>query len=393
MSPLDRPSSRAESAPADSDFPTVGILGGGQLGRMLAMAAVRLGIQVRFYDPDDSGPAAGLGERFVGSWNDKEQLRRFAQGCDVITFENEWARVSTLEEVRDQTTALLPSRRTLNWITDKVVQKLHAQSQGLPVGDFRECRSLAELQEAGRGLGFPLVLKRPRHSYDGYGNAAADHRDELEYAYERLGGKGSVLVEAWVPFVRELSVIVVRRADGEMVTYPVAYTRQRDHRCESVEVPAPISAAVERRARSIARAAAEAFDIVGVAAIELFELESGELLFNEIAPRPHNSGHFTIEGCATSQFENHLRAILGWPLGDTSLVSPASVMVNILGQREGEANGRRLAPALQVPRTSVHIYGKKSVRPNRKMGHVTALGEDMDEVRQRAFEAAKRVRL
>jgi 5-(carboxyamino)imidazole ribonucleotide synthase len=301
--------------------------------------------------------------------------------------------LATLDELREETTALWPSRRTLRWVTDKVVQKLHASGKKLPVGRFRECSNLHELEETGRSFGYPLMLKRPRHSYDGYGNATAQSAEDLETAYQRLGGKGSVLVEAWVPYVRELSVIVVRRADGEMVTYPVAYTRQEDHRCVAVEVPAPVSASVERRACAIGKATAEAFDIVGVAAIELFELESGELLFNEIAPRPHNSGHFTIEGCATSQFENHLRAILGWPLGDTSLLSPASVMVNILGKRAGEANARRLLPALQVPRTSVHIYGKKSVRPLRKMGHVTALGEDIDEVRTRAHEAAKRVHL
>jgi 5-(carboxyamino)imidazole ribonucleotide synthase len=358
---------------------------------MLAIAAGPLGVRIRFYDPDDSGPVDEFGQRYVGDYEDREKLEAFARECDVITVENEWVDLSTLEEVLPEGVEILPGRRTLSWVTNKTVQKSHAQAQGLPVGTFRECASLEELRKTAEDFGFPMMLKRPTHSYDGYGNATVKRVEDLEPAYDKLQDEGKVLVEAWIPFRRELSVIVVRRADGEMVTYPIAYTRQENHRCVAVEVPAKVSDEVAKKAESIARATAEAYEIVGLVAVELFELESGEVLVNEIAPRPHNSGHFSIEACATSQFENHLRAVLGWPLGDTSLVAPAAVMVNILGKRQGEASGHHLQAALEIPRASIHIYGKRSVRPNRKMGHVTALADDVDEARARAQEAAERV--
>ena len=381
----------ASRSPSGSAFPTVGILGGGQLGRMLALAAGPLGIRTRFYDPDDSGPVDEFAQRFVGNYQDREKLEAFARECDVITVENEWVDLSTLEAVLPEGVEILPSRRTLSWVTNKTVQKQHAHAQGLPVGRFRECASLQELREAAETFGFPMMLKRPTHSYDGYGNATVKTPEDLAPAYEKLQDEGKVLVEGWIPFRRELSVIVVRRADGQTVTYPIAHTRQENHRCVAVEVPAGVSDEVAQRAQSIARATAEAYEVVGLVAVELFELESGEVLLNEIAPRPHNSGHFSIEACATSQFENHLRAVLGWPLGDTSLVAPAAVMVNILGKRAGDASGHHLQAALEVPGASIHIYGKRAVRPNRKMGHVTALANDVDEARARAQEAAERV--
>lgn len=392
----DEPAAATPSANG-TGFPTVGILGGGQLGRMLALAALRLGLGVRFHRDHAAGPTEGVAEAFVGAWDDADALRRFAAGCDVLTLENEWLDLHTLVEVLPPGVPLWPSVQTMRWVGDKLVQKAHAAAHGLPVGPYRACASADELPAAAEALGFPLVVKRPRHSYDGYGNATARDADELRAAYERLGqgsgGDGRVLVEAWVPFVRELAVMVARRPGGQDVAYPVATTVQRDHRCAAVEVPARIDPAVATAATDLARRTAAAFGCVGVAGVEMFELADGRLLLNELAPRPHNTGHYTIEGCVTSQFENHLRAVLDWPLGDPSLVRPAVVMVNVLGRRHGEASARALPAALQPGDAAVHVYGKRMVRPGRKMGHVTALGDSIEQARARAERAADRLEL
>ena len=372
---------------------TVGVLGGGQLARMMALDAARLGVRMRFYDPDDATSALGLGERFVGAWDDEARLAEFIAGCDVITLENEWAELDTLERLRPADIPLLPSAATLGWIANKLTQKDRAREAGIPVGDYRACNNVEEALAAAKDYGYPLVLKAPTHGYDGYGNATVRDDASLREAFPKLARGGVVLAEAFVPFVRELAVLVARRADGVAAVYPVAFTRQEDHRCVAVELPAPSSEAVQARARELTIAVAEAFEIVGIMAAELFELPSGELLLNEISPRPHNSGHYTIDACSSSQFDNHLRAILGWPLGDTSLRRPAAVMVNILGQREGIARPHAVAEGLRVTDANLHIYGKREVRPQRKMGHVTVVGDQLDSVRDRAMRAAAEVRL
>lgn len=375
-------------------FPIVGVLGGGQLGRMLALAALRLGLRVRFYRDDDSGPAEGVAESVVGTWDDADALRRFVSGCRVVTLENEWQDLRTLTTVLPDHVPLWPSRQTMGWVGDKIAQKQHAEAEGLPVGPYRACSSLAQLEQAAQALGLPVVVKRPRQSYDGYGNATARSLDELRAAYQALAqDDGRVLVEAFVPFVRELAVMVARRPGGEDAVYPVAATVQRDHRCAAVEVPALVAPAVAAQATALARRAAAAYGCVGVAGVELFELADGRLLLNEIAPRPHNTGHYTIEACFTSQFENHLRAVLDWPLGDTSLLRPAAVMVNVLGHRTGPASAATLPAALALPGVAVHVYGKREVRPGRKLGHVTVLDDSVAAARARAEQAAARLEL
>lgn len=389
-SPVGAPGGAAEGGSVRAPgFPTVGVLGGGQLGRMLALAALRLGLRVRFYRDDDSGPTDGVAEGFVGRFDDAPALRRFVSGCSVVTLENEWQDLRTLVEVLPPDVALWPSLETMRWVGDKIAQKQHAEACGLPVGPYRACSSEAELRQAAQALGFPVVAKRPRQSYDGYGNATAHDWDELHAAYRKLAeADGRVLVEAWVPFVRELAVMVARRPGGQDVAYPVATTVQREHRCAAVEVPAAIAPAVATAATELARRAAAAYGCVGVVGVEMFELPDGRILLNEIAPRPHNTGHYTIEACITSQFENHLRAVLDWPLGDPSLVRPAAVMVNVLGKRSGPATAATLPAALALPGVAVHVYGKREVRPGRKLGHVTVLDDSLERARARAEEAA-----
>ncbi len=371
----------------------LGILGGGQLGRMTALAAIPLGVRVRFLVPKPSGPVEGLGEVIVADWTDPEVLRAFAADCDAVTVESEWGPADALAEVVPEGTALWPDPETLRIIRDKGRQKRTLRDAGLPVPDFRCCPTLADALDAAEGFGYPVVLKKFRGSYDGYGNATARTPDDLRAAWPDLAADDGLLVEAWVAFRQELTVIVARHPDGSHVTYPIAYTEQRDHRCHAVVVPADVSGAAAEEARRVGLSAVETVGGVGITAVELFETEAGEILVNELAPRPHNTGHYTIEACSASQFENHARAVLGWPLGDPTLRVPAAVMVNVLGHHEGRPRTNGLAEALAVPGVSVHLYGKQRVRANRKMGHVTATGDDPAETRARAERAASLIQL
>lgn len=374
-------------------FPTIGILGGGQLGRMTAMAALRMGLHVRFLAPQPEGPMAGLGESMVGDWTDPDVLRHFAAPCSVITVESEWAPAELVETVLPPGAAIWPRPETLLAIRHKGRQKTILADAGLPVPPFVCCATLDEALAAAERFGYPVLLKQFQGSYDGYGNATARTPEDLRAGWNKLAAEDGLLVEQWVPFERELAVLVARRPGGEHVVYPVAYTEQRDHRCHAVVVPAEMDPAVEAEAKRIGLAAVEAMGGVGITAVELFEVAGGRILVNELAPRPHNTGHYSIEGCHTSQFENHVRAILDWPLGSPELRAPVAVMVNVLGRRSGPIRPDGYAEALAVPGASVHLYGKQDVRPRRKMGHVTVTGNDRDDVRRRAEEAAAHIYL
>ena len=378
---------------ADNPLPILGILGGGQLGRMTALAAIRMGVGIRTLSPSPAGPVEGLGEALVGDWTDSDVLRAFAEGCTAITVESEWAPAEKLLPVLPEGVRLFPTPRTLSLIRHKGVQKTTLAQAGLPAAAFELCKTTKEARTAAQRLGLPVILKRYEGSYDGYGNATARSLDDIDQHWEALAGDDGLLVEAFVPFKQELSVLVVRSDGGEMVCYPPAYTEQRDHRCHAVVVPASISAKTRERALEVARAAAEAVQSVGVLGVELFETEDGEILLNELAPRPHNTGHYTIEGSHTSQFENHARAVLGWPLGSPELRVPVAVMINILGYRSAPVSASTLPTALDIPGAAVHLYGKKEARPRRKMGHVTVTGTDPVEVRRLAEVAASAIKL
>jgi 5-(carboxyamino)imidazole ribonucleotide synthase len=378
----------------DSTFPTIGILGGGQLGKMMAAEAVRLDVETKLLSPKDAGPMRQYAGAQVGDWTDPEVLRPFVTECDVVTVESEWAPASEAAAVLPGDTALWPSTETLSLIKDKAVQKQHLEDAGCPVPTFTRCTTTEEALDAAESLGYPVVLKQCRGAYDGYGNATAHSADGVREAWPDLAAEDGLMVEAFADFTRELAVQVARRPGGEQVVYPVAYTEQRDHRCHAVEVPADIDDEVAEDARRIAKEAVDAVEGVGLIAVELFEMPDGRILVNELAPRPHNTGHYSIEGSATSQFENHVRAILDWPLGSPALRAPVAVMVNVLGRREGHPpRTTGLDRALNVEGASVHVYGKPDVRPGRKMGHVTALGSNRADVRKRAEMAASAIEL
>ncbi len=375
---------------------TLGILGGGQLAQMLTQAAVSLGIGTAVFERTADSPAARLTHRqVVGAWEDEAALAQFAALCDVVTLENEFVDAGVLHRLNALGLPVYPAADTLAQVQDKLVQKQTMQAVGIPVPAFCAVSTPADVLAAGERFGYPLLLKARRDGYDGYGNATLRSPDDLPAAWGRLGAdRGrALLAEAWVPFARELALMVVRGQDGETRLYPLVETVQQQHICHVVRAPADVPAATARAANDIALRAVEAVNGVGVFGVELFLLADGGVLYNEIAPRPHNSGHYSIEACLTSQFENHLRAVLGYPLGDTALRTSGAVMVNLLGARAGAADPHGIRAALAVPGAHLHIYAKREVRPGRKMGHVTVLGENVAAAEALARQAAALVAL
>lgn len=372
----------------------VGIFGGGQLALMLTQAAASLGLETAIFERVPDSPAGRFTHyEVVGAWEDERALERFAAHCDLVTLENEFVDASILARLEAHGMAVYPSAATLAAVQDKLVQKERMAAAGIAVPAFRAVATPDEVLAAGTALGWPLVLKARRNGYDGYGNASLRSPADIGPAWERLNRGGGLLVEAWVPFVRELAVMVVRGRDGATLAYPVVETVQQNHICHLVRAPAPVAPTTAEAATTLALRAVEAVAGVGVFGVELFELADGQVLYNELAPRPHNSGHYSIEGCLTSQFENHLRAVLGWPLGATALRAPAAVMVNLLGRRAGPVAPEALRGALAVPGAALHLYGKRESRVGRKMGHVTALGGHLAEAEAIARQAAAQAEL
>ena len=360
---------------------------------MTALAAVRMGVRVKLLTPKASGAEAAFADVTVADWTDPFVLREFAEGCDAVTVESEWAPADCLADVLPPGVALWPRPATLKRIRHKGQQKEVLAAAGLPIPPSLNCRTLEDALDAADRFDYPVVLKRFEGSYDGYGNATCDASDALADAWAHLAAEDGALLEAWVPFECELAVQVARRADGVYVVYPTVYTEQRDHRCHAVVAPADLRASAAALAQRIAVEAVEAVDGVGLIAVELFHMADGRVFINELAPRPHNTGHYSIEACHTSQFENHVRAVLGWPLGDPSLRVPAACMVNILGHHDGATEVLGLPEALSVPGATVHLYGKSTSRPRRKMGHVTVTAADPEVARNAAESAAACIRL
>lgn len=376
-------------------LPRLGILGGGQLARMTIQAAIPLGIDIVVLAEVENSPAGRLAQQeIVGHWNDEPTLRRFADAVDIVTLENEFVDAAVLAQLAAWDKIVRPGSQTLRLINDKLVQKQTLAAQGLPVPTFAAVEHPDELQHYGSSWGWPLVLKARRNGYDGYGNATLHSVDDIEAAIQRLGWpQRTLLVEQMVPFVRELAVLVARTADGAMAVYPVAETVQQRHICHLVRVPAPVSSAIIDKAVDLACAAVQAVDGVGITAVELFVTADEHVLINELAPRPHNSGHFSIDACITSQFENHVRAVLGLPLGDTTLRAGSVVMANLLGTRNGETQPRGLEQALSMTDVHVHLYGKHETRVGRKLGHVTALAPQLSDAEDAARRAADLITL
>jgi 5-(carboxyamino)imidazole ribonucleotide synthase len=367
------------------DGPVLGVIGGGQLGRMLAEAAAPLGVEVVVADPTPACPAAAVArEQMVGDFDDPETIAAVAERADVLTFEIELVDPAALTAVAEESgVPVHPSPESLRITQDKLLEKRHLDEADVPVPAFRAVDREADLEAAFDALGTPLMLKARQGGYDGRGNAPVESVREARTEFGELSG---LVAEELVAFDRELSVIGVR-GSGEVTTYPAAENRHETEILRETVAPARASDAVLDRAGAVARRVLDRLDGRGVFGIELFEAD-GEVLVNEIAPRPHNSGHYTIEGAVTSQFAQHVRAVLDWPLGSTALRSPA-VMANLLGSGPTRRAGLSgIVAVLRTPGASLHWYGKREVRPLRKMGHVTCVPTG-DEGRDELLSSAR----
>jgi len=346
---------------------TIGILGGGQLGRMLALAAARLGLKCHVFCPDPQAPAFDVVRRTTqADYGDERALDRFAEAVDVVTYEFENVPAETAAFLSERKW-VLPSPGVLATAQDRLEEKLFAEGLGIRTAPFAEVHNLAGLNEALRRIGRPAVLKTRRFGYDGKGQALIRETGDPAESWKAVGGHPSIL-EAFVPFEREISVIAARGWDGAVETYDVVENEHRDHILKVSRAPAAIPAAVAADARAIAGRIAEAFGYVGVLAVEMFLVREDAgyaVLVNEIAPRVHNSGHWTLDGCSVSQFEQHIRAVAGWPLGRPVRHGRVE-MINLIGDEVAT-----YADWLTVPGATVHLYGKSGATPGRKMGHVT----------------------
>jgi 5-(carboxyamino)imidazole ribonucleotide synthase len=360
--------------------PTVGIVGGGQLARMLMPAAARLDLAVTLLaDPSDA--AVAFCRDVVAGVPDDDGLRRLAERCEVITVEHELVDLAVLAELQAAGTGVRPSPEALGVAVDKVAQHELLGAAGVPTAPWTVATTADGIDAFALAHGWPLVLKRPRGGYDGRGVFLADDLEAVEAVLTEVAGP--LLVEPALPIERELAVLVARRPGGQLVVYEPAETVQADGMCREVLFPAPIDEALAAEARAVATTVATTVGSVGVLSVELFVVD-GHVLLNELAARPHNGGHPTIEGAVTSQFENHLRAVADLPLGSPAVRAP-TVMVNVVGEERDPRE--HLAAALEVDDVAIHLYGKAH-RPGRKLGHVTAVGPDLEGARRRAGRAA-----
>ncbi|KAF8815802.1 phosphoribosylaminoimidazole carboxylase [Phlegmacium glaucopus] len=374
----------------------VGILGGGQLGRMLAASASLLNVKIVILDAGENGPAKQVAAPVVphlshidGSFTDPEKIRELAGKVDVLTIEIEHVDATTLEQVQKsyegKDFSVHPSPSTIQIIQDKFRQKQHLSSHALPVPYFLQVdSSISAIHAAANTLGLPLMLKSRTLAYDGRGNFALRDLAQAEEAIAALGNR-PLYAEKWVPFFKEIAVMVVRTTDGEIRSYPVVETVHKNNICHLVFAPLRTrDPLLSLKARSIAEAAVKSFSGAGVFGVEMFLMQNGNIFVNEIAPRPHNSGHYTIEACETSQYENHLRAILSLPLGSTAMKVPSAAMLNLIGHSSSMAEVTTTVNiALGIPGASVHLYGKSECRSGRKMGHITIVADSDAQLRAR----------
>ncbi|MXV64105.1 5-(carboxyamino)imidazole ribonucleotide synthase [Natronorubrum sp. JWXQ-INN-674] len=369
--------------------PTLGVVGGGQLGRMLAEAASPLGVEIIVLDPTPDCPAAPVvRDQIVADFDDEAGIRELAARADVLTFEIELADQDVLERIsEDSGTPVHPKPSTLRTIHDKLVQKRELEAAGIPVPPFRAVDDADDIRDAIDDYGAPVMLKARTGGYDGRGNVPVESKVDAEAALESVAGPA--MVEAFVEFEREVSVIAVKGAD-EVATFPLGENIHEDEILRETIVPARSSEAATERAYEVARDVLEVMDGRGIYGIELFETPEEEILLNEIAPRPHNSGHWTIEGAQSSQFEQHVRAVLGWPLGSTALRSPTA-LTNLLADVEEtqDAQLHDIDRVLETPDANLHWYGKRQARPGRKMGHVTVSAADQNADVEALLETAR----
>ncbi len=367
---------------------TIGIVGGGQLGRMLALEARRMGYRVIVLDPGERGPAAQVADEHIRSpFDDAAAMEELARRSDVITLEWENANVATLRAI-EKITPVRPGSHVLEVAQHRVREKDEARRLGLDTVHYAAVATEQELTTAIGRIGTPAVLKTARGGYDGKGQAVVRTQEAAVAAFNELGGgERELILEEWMDFRLEASVVCARSIQGEVAAFPIGENIHVRGILDTTIVPASLSSKLLEQARHIGETMVEGLDVIGVLAVELFVGDDERIVVNEIAPRPHNSGHYTWDACAVSQFEQQIRAVCGLPLGSTELLRPAA-MVNLLGEHIGTGLGLEgTSTAYGIQSTSYHLYGKADAREGRKMGHLTALGDSIGEAVERATQA------
>ena len=365
----------------------IGIVGGGQLGKMMILEAKRLGFYVAVLDPTSDCPAHSICDlHIVAGFDDPKGYRELSDNADVITYEFEHINADALEKLEKEGHLIYPSVSALKTIQNKNSQKTALSNNNIPVPRFLTVENLDDIKKAGKpeGFGYPLMLKTTTGGYDGKGNALIKTEKDAENAFNQLGsGKKELMVEEFIDFEKEISIIACRGINGEKVVYPVAENTHKNSILDVTVVPALIHGAEKHKAAEIADRVMSVFEGVGTFCIEMFVTKQGGIYVNEVAPRPHNSGHYTIEGCFANQFENHIRGIVDLPFGCTDLIAP-TVMVNLIGESNGNAKLIGLEEAYLDPTVHVHYYGKSESKVGRKMGHYTVTGENVEDTIRRA---------
>jgi 5-(carboxyamino)imidazole ribonucleotide synthase len=364
----------------------IGIIGGGQLGLMLSEAGKKMGFSsITVLDPTPHSPASAVSGQIVGSLQDLTSLRQLAECSDILTYEIEHINTRALQTLQDEGRRIYPAPDLLTIIQNKFHQKEFLAAHNIPVAPFMPIDSPSDIRVAIEKWGYPLVLKARKDAYDGRGNARINRQADIEPALAKLG-KRELYIEQCLDLEKELGLMIARNEQGQVATHPLVEMIHERDICQVVLAPAPVSAGLHASAHEIARRAINIFNGIGIFGIEFFLDKAGHIWLNEIAPRPHNLGHFTIEGCHTSQFEQHLHAITNLTLTATDMLYPTAVMINVLGTRNGPA-----APQWQHDydhnQVFVHLYGKHETRVDRKMGHITVVGDDLASVYEKAKEA------
>ncbi|MGD6964367.1 5-(carboxyamino)imidazole ribonucleotide synthase [Fictibacillus phosphorivorans] len=358
---------------------TLGILGGGQLGRMMALSAREMGLNVVVLEPGENSPCGQVADhQITTAYDDREGIKKLAEQSDVVTYEFENIDAESANWLEEN--ANLPQGSRLLAVTQhRLKEKETLQKAGVPVAPYRPVTDLRSLQLAVAELGYPSVLKTCRGGYDGKGQFVIKQESDLEIAATLLEKETDCVLEAWVAFEKEISVIITRSVSGEVKSFPIAENIHKENILHQTIAPARITNTTADQAKLLAGSIATELELVGTLAVEMFVAKDGTIYVNELAPRPHNSGHYTIEACETSQFDQHVRAVCNWPLGNTELIKPA-VMINILGEHH-ETVLREIG---NLGEAKLHLYGKKEAKAKRKMGHITVLGDTIEQALEKA---------
>lgn len=374
----------------------IGIIGGGQLGQMMLLEAKKMGFYAVVLDPTNDCPCHSIcDEHIVADFDDEEAFQILAEKTDVITYEFEHINAKALERLEEKGYKVYPTAASLEVIQDKLTQKEAMLKANLPVPDFMKIENIEDMKSAGEKYGYPYMLKARTGGYDGKGNAVVNSADNIIERYNELGGgKIKLMAEKMVNFKMETSILACRSLNGDIVVYPVGDNQHIDSILHETSVPANIPDKASKIAMDVASRVMETFDGIGMFCVEMFVTKDNDILVNEVAPRPHNSGHYTIEGCITSQFENHIRAVVGLPLGDTSLISP-TVMINLLGEAgyNGKTVVEGLDKAMALKGVAIHIYGKSQTKPKRKMGHITVTSNSVTKAKEIAKKAYNYIKI